>query len=101
VDGTHENTVLLHEDVDDELAYPPSPWSLVALPDNELALAGFLPQKVITLFNFNDGVILRNIKPIVLPHSMMLLPDGRRFVCAGGGEVAKISILEHGLALNL
>ena len=29
---------------------------------------------------------------------MMLLPDGRRFVCAGGD---KISVLEHGLALNL
>jgi hypothetical protein len=73
--------------------------ALVALPDNELALVGFL--KVITLFNFNDGTTLRNIKSSIHVRSISLLPDGLRFVCiVGGGGPNKISVLEHGLALK-
>jgi WD40 repeat protein len=68
--------------------------ALVALPDNQHALAG---ANDIRLFNVYDGAVLRTFKhhtdEVVC---LALLPDGLRFVTGSGDTTARI--VYHGLA---
>ena len=90
--------------------------ALVALPDNQHALAGSNYGPV-ALFNVNDGAVLLTFDNHAHPrhlyenwwqehprtppavNALALLPDGLRFV--SGSEDKTACIVEHGLALNL
>ena len=68
--------------------------ALVALPDNQHALAG---ANDIRLFNVYDGAVLRTFKHHTDEVSCLaLLPDGLRFVSGSGDTTARI--VYHGLA---
>ena len=69
---------------------------LVALPDNQHALSGSY-DGTLKLFNVNDGAVLRTFthhtRAVV---SLVLLPDGLRFVSGSDDKIARI--VYHGLA---
>ena len=69
--------------------------ALVALPDNQHALSGSV-DKTITLFNVNDGTVLRTFTHHTgWVNCLALLPDGLRFVSSSHDGTARI--VEHGL----
>ena len=89
LDGTHQNTFELHTD-----------WvtAVVALPDNQHALSAAYDFTG-KLFNVNDGTVLRTFRHHMGRHhvySLVLLPDGLRFVSGSSDGTARI--VEHGLA---
>ena len=87
LDGTLENTFFLH--THDAIA-------VVALPDNQHALAGF-GDGTVKLFDVNDGAVLRTFTHHTrVVFSLALLPDGLRFISASNDRTARI--VEHGLA---
>ena len=70
--------------------------ALAALPDNQHALSGS-DDNTITLFNVNDGAVLRTFA--LHTHwvcCLALLPDGLRFVSGSADTTARIAY--HGLA---
>ena len=69
--------------------------ALVALPDNQHALAG--SNKIVKLFNVDDGDVLRTFTHHTnVVASLALMPDGLRFVSGSDDKTARI--VEHGLA---
>ena len=69
--------------------------ALVALPDNQHALAGSGGH--VELFNVNHGTVLRTFTHHTdMVTSLALLPDGLRFV--SGSDDSTVCIVEHGLA---
>ena len=89
LNGTLENTFELHTGAVN---------ALVALPDNKHALSGAI-DGTITLFNVNDGAVLR----LFTHHTctvafLVLLPDGLRFVsCSIDGT---FRVAYHGLCVK-
>ena len=86
LNGTLENTLNL----------PIYYSALVALPDNQHALAASY-DKTVKLFNVNDGAVLRTFthhtREVLC---LALLPDGLRFVSGSWDDTARIAY--HGLA---
>jgi len=95
--GTLENTFELHTNVVASKTHT----DLVALPDNQHALSSVYSvseyDSTITLFNVNDGTVLRTFKHYTTyVASLALLPDGLRFASVSSKSTARI--VEHGLA---
>ena len=92
LNGTLENVLGVHH-----TGETPSwrPHSLVALPDNQHALAASGHRKV-KLFNVNDGAVLRTFHSFGGVNSLALMPDGLRFIA--GANDTKARIFYHGLA---
>ena len=86
INGTLQNTFQLH-----------THWvhALVALPDNQHALAGSGGH--VELFNVNHGTVLRTFTHHTdMVTSLALLPDGLRFV--SGSDDGTTRVAHHGLA---
>ena len=67
--------------------------ALVALPDNQHALAGSYDNTV-KLFNVNDGAVLRTFKHHTsFVNCLALLPDGLRFVSGSYDKTARIATI--------